>query len=381
MSKRTMKAITIKQPWASLIATGLKDIENRSWKTNYRGRVLIHAAAAPVKEGLAALNNKQLFDLMKRENWEAEFENLPNGAIIGSVEIVDCVQNHPSKWAQEGVWNWVLANPELYAEPIIGVKGKLSFWEYDGELPQKPNAVEVAPQPSPAVPAPPMPPMQMPSLEEIKERLFRKDVKSGTQKMMERLTLQEQMQVSFTPLVITQCAWVYAFKAMELAARDKISILKKLTRTLKMVREKYEDELRRELTYTAVKNIEQQAERFLQFAAHDLTILYFTVNQEILRCAPEYPCVEQRSYSIISTLFVALLEEHNKRMDKLLAEKLDDSNLSPNIMNPLTKHLNTGMVAFAGVEGRFNEENPNIKLSMKIIARKLNEIEFTITHD
>ena len=95
-----MKAITIKQPWASLIATGLKDIENRSWKTNYRGRVLIHAAASPVKEGLAALNNKQLFDLMQRENWETEFENLPNGAIVGSVEIVDCVQNHPSNWAQ-----------------------------------------------------------------------------------------------------------------------------------------------------------------------------------------------------------------------------------------------------------------------------------------
>lgn len=132
-----MKAITIKQPWASLIATGLKDIENRSWKTNYRGRVLIHAAASPVKEGLAALNNKQLFDLMQRENWETEFENLPNGAIVGSVEIVDCVQNHPSKWAQEGFWHWVLANPVLFPEPITGVKGKLSFWEYDGDLPQQ----------------------------------------------------------------------------------------------------------------------------------------------------------------------------------------------------------------------------------------------------
>ena len=131
-----MKAITIKQPGASLIAAGLKDIENRSWKTNYRGRVLIHAAAAPVKEGLAALNNKQLFELMNRENWETEFENLPNGAIVGSVEIVDCVQNHPSKWAQEGFWHWVLANPVLFPKPITGVKGKLSFWEYEGDLPQ-----------------------------------------------------------------------------------------------------------------------------------------------------------------------------------------------------------------------------------------------------
>ena len=39
-----MKAITIRQPWASLIVHGIKDIENRSWQTNFRGRVLIHSS-------------------------------------------------------------------------------------------------------------------------------------------------------------------------------------------------------------------------------------------------------------------------------------------------------------------------------------------------
>jgi hypothetical protein len=40
-----MKTLTIKQPWASLIVEGLKDIENRTWATKFRGRVLVHAAA------------------------------------------------------------------------------------------------------------------------------------------------------------------------------------------------------------------------------------------------------------------------------------------------------------------------------------------------
>ena len=40
-----MIAITIKQPWAYLIAAGIKDIENRTWPTKFRGRVLVHAAA------------------------------------------------------------------------------------------------------------------------------------------------------------------------------------------------------------------------------------------------------------------------------------------------------------------------------------------------
>jgi len=40
-----MKCITIKQPWASLICEGIKNVENRTWKTKVRGRVLIHASS------------------------------------------------------------------------------------------------------------------------------------------------------------------------------------------------------------------------------------------------------------------------------------------------------------------------------------------------
>lgn len=121
-----MKAITIKQPWASLIAYGLKDIENRSWKTNYRGRVLIHAGKREKQFGMP----RKLFsdDVVHSVIVSKE---LPMGAIIGSVEIVDCVKNHPSMWAVEGAWHWVLENPILFSEPITGVKGKLSFWNYE----------------------------------------------------------------------------------------------------------------------------------------------------------------------------------------------------------------------------------------------------------
>jgi len=133
-----MKAITIKQPWASLIVEGVKDIENRPWKTNFRGRVLIHASARSwdwrslmiyLTEPMAGVLKSMKADRM----W---LDGLTTGAIIGSVEIVDCVINHPSIWAEKHFvpfkpYNWVLANPILFDKPITGVKGKLSFWEYD----------------------------------------------------------------------------------------------------------------------------------------------------------------------------------------------------------------------------------------------------------
>lgn len=361
-----MKAITIKQPWASLIVVGLKDIENRSWKTNFRGRVLIHAAKSPVKGGWDALNETQLKKSFGyKDKLYGDKEELPFGAILGSVDIVDCVQNHTSPWAEKGDWNWVLANPVMFPEPITGVKGKLSFWDYAGELPQPKQEK-------------PQQPTKMPDIKELQEKKFRDDVSESTRKMMERLTLDEQMRVSFVPLIITQLAWLYADKAMACAARDKVSILKKLSRTLKMVHQRYNDELRRELDYTHLQNVMKQTDMCIEEISRDLTILYFFVNQEFKRSTPEYPYDEQRTYAIISTLFIDLLKSYNLEMDKLLAEKLSDPNLAPSIVPPLIQHLRTGMVAFAGVEGKFNYEDTNVQNAIKVIRNRINSIEFSV---
>lgn len=138
-----MKAISIKQPWAYLICSGIKDVENRNWKCpqKYIGqRILIHASAKPTVKGnciscwmtedqykfitLNISSGKRLNDICFLEHYSS--------AIIGSVKIVDCVVNHPSVWAEKGVFNWVLSEPILYENPIDNVKGKLSFWDYDG---------------------------------------------------------------------------------------------------------------------------------------------------------------------------------------------------------------------------------------------------------
>lgn len=142
-----MKTISIKNPWAYLICSGEKNIENRTWPTKFRGRVLVHASAKPIDLRVPSA-------VFLREQWDAltydqrllvRSNTLPNSAIIGSVEIVDCTVNHESIWAekttmaylgkltiecQKPVYNWVLANPVLFAKPILNVKGRLSFWEY-----------------------------------------------------------------------------------------------------------------------------------------------------------------------------------------------------------------------------------------------------------
>ena len=130
-----MKAITIKQPWASLIVHGIKDIENRTWPCprKYIGqRVFIHAAGSHGRKFSIDLTDAQTKAAFATIAIETMFGNMPFGSIIGSVEIVDCSINHPSIWAEKGIYIWILANPILFNKPIENVKGKLSFWEYPG---------------------------------------------------------------------------------------------------------------------------------------------------------------------------------------------------------------------------------------------------------
>ena len=124
-----MKAITVRQPWAWAIINAGKDIENRNWNTHFRGRVAIHAASAMTRE-----EYKDGYERIKSINHRLKipaYEDLARGAIIGTVEIIDCVQDSDSPWFG-GKHGFVLARPKKLSEPIP-CKGALSFWN----VPQK----------------------------------------------------------------------------------------------------------------------------------------------------------------------------------------------------------------------------------------------------
>lgn len=125
-----MRALTIKQPWASLIIDGYKEYEFRSWKTNYRGKVLIHAGLSLDRDVIH-----------KFDKYNLKYDK---GAIIGEAEIVDCIlvdkefndkllelnplvygfSNHDITYA------WKLANIVKYDKPIK-CKGKLGLWNFE----------------------------------------------------------------------------------------------------------------------------------------------------------------------------------------------------------------------------------------------------------
>lgn len=185
-----MITISVKQPWTYLLCAGIKGIENRTWKLpeKYKGeRVLIHASAG--NKFNINLNDEQMTAAFPLIAKKSVLEHWDFGAIIGSVVFTDCVQNHPSIWAEKTqyiveleecvyltsgqgdpsrtvllehahlyaseneanralhearkyrpfmnarviankpIYNWVASDPILFDKPIPA-KGKLSFWDY-----------------------------------------------------------------------------------------------------------------------------------------------------------------------------------------------------------------------------------------------------------
>lgn len=134
-----MKALSITEPYATLIRNGVKQIETRSWKTNYRGELFIHASSTKIPKQY--MENKELMELVTGD--------LNFGHIICKVKLVDCIemtnefinkvkQNHNeyiSGFYEVGRYAWILED----IEPInpIKAKGKLGLWNYKEEKPDE----------------------------------------------------------------------------------------------------------------------------------------------------------------------------------------------------------------------------------------------------
>ena len=119
-----MRALSIRQPYAWLIVSGFKDIENRSWKTHHRGPLLIHAAARYSRSDHAYFSST-----LRRDFGITlpDFVELPLGGIVGQVDVVECVSEHTSRWKDADSFGFVLARP--LPLPFCRCKGRLGLFD------------------------------------------------------------------------------------------------------------------------------------------------------------------------------------------------------------------------------------------------------------
>jgi len=94
--------LSIQQPWAWAILHAGKDCENRTWRSSFRGPLLIHASKTISPGGYLAVK-----DLCPGV---PAVEELPRGGIVGQARLVDVVQDYSSPWAEPGGYHWILVD-------------------------------------------------------------------------------------------------------------------------------------------------------------------------------------------------------------------------------------------------------------------------------
>ena len=117
-----MKALLVPQPWAGLICMGIKDVDNHSWKIDYRGKILIVAGPDKVPANFTEnipyefaneIHNNTMFG-----NIPFKLQEFPVGAAIGYADLVDIVGESDSGWDEGEGWVFVFKNARMFEEPL-----------------------------------------------------------------------------------------------------------------------------------------------------------------------------------------------------------------------------------------------------------------------
>jgi hypothetical protein len=114
-----LPALSVRQPWAWLLASGQKDIENRTWRTRYRGPILIHAGL-----NRSGWKPELLADIAPLVHLPIE---LDFGGIVGIADVVACEETSCSPWYITGSFAWVLSDAAVL--PFRSCKGALGIFK------------------------------------------------------------------------------------------------------------------------------------------------------------------------------------------------------------------------------------------------------------
>lgn len=135
-----MKALTLTQPWATLVALGEKKIETRSWYTSYRGPLAIHAAI-----GFPGWAKSQCFQpefAVPLSGYGLSPDDLPRGRVLCVTELEECIETRAVDMDQltlrerafgnfdYGRFAWFLGPVSRTFEPAPYAKGKLGLWDW-----------------------------------------------------------------------------------------------------------------------------------------------------------------------------------------------------------------------------------------------------------
>lgn len=125
-----MKVLSIRQPWAWLICNGIKDLENRTWTTRYRGTLLIHAGQQFEDEAVYPILNNLSDE--ERKQFPMRASLFPRCGLVGIAKLADVTSDSESKWYVPGSYAWCFSKALSF--DLIPLRGQLGLFDVPADI-------------------------------------------------------------------------------------------------------------------------------------------------------------------------------------------------------------------------------------------------------
>ena len=208
---------------------------------------------------------------------------------------------------------------------------------------------------------------------EEKEEAFRKECKDNVQKMLKAFTFDEHMQIAFTPHIIIDTIWYFVDKVQAYCRDHRISEVKKLSRAINELRERYRQELRKDLSQKHLDQIHEKSVHWRELNNYHMQIMFFSMSNTLLKEYKSQDYLECMNWAYCAMKLCKLGKSYNDEINQMIRERLGEAKDAPPhwILDKLYAIMDAHLP-----EG-FKVHDTQIDMGMVIFRNNLKQIKYS----
>ena len=206
----------------------------------------------------------------------------------------------------------------------------------------------------------------------VKDDYFREQENRQDEEIKNKFTEKERIQMAYTPYLYAELSWHYANKVISLAAERKIPELKKLTRTVRMLREKFLSELRVKMSQPVLQAAQEKVKKAIEEHFLDFFKFEMSVQNEVNRQYVQIDHDDIRTYAYISMLCYESQQKVDRANFLLIHSRLGALSTEHDSYKYM-KELYACMDAYMG--DCKMENTLTIQTAVKVMEKNINQME------
>lgn len=206
-----------------------------------------------------------------------------------------------------------------------------------------------------------------------KEEAFRKECRDNVQKMLKAFTFDEHMQIAFTPHVIIDTIWYFVDKVQTYCIEHRISEFKKLSRAINELRERYRQEMCKDLSQKHLDQIHEKSVHWRELNNYHMQIMFFAMGNTLLREYKSQDYLDCMNWAYCAMKLCKLGKSYNDEINKMIRERLGDTKDAP--PHWILDKLYAIMDAY--LPDGFKVDDTQIDMCMRVFRNNLKQLKYS----